>query len=167
MRRITGALFKKNLAVALLIVAFTFACPSAGFSQTEGYWRKPDNWEPYKDGPYFMRLQEILKTYRLSDSSIAYLHFAGIPPGIGDVELFRIALGQECSESTCYFVLFSSDLGDVPLITQCQFQRMGLAHLFNPDGSNFFGFEFSCQDMLLHVQVTKTQFWVSSVRRKP
>jgi hypothetical protein len=136
--------------------------------RSRGYGEKPNQWASYDSGRYFDRLHQIMETYRLSDSKVDYLHYEQKGLGIGDVDLFRLSLGPECNEENCLFLLFASDLGDIPLITPCQFKRAGLAHLFNPDGTKFWGFEFSCgDDGVLQVKVTPTHFMARPIAKKP
>lgn len=158
-------LARLSSAIILVIGLIGAGCPDQSYGQTPGYGQRPDNWAPYKGGPYLEQLQEILKKYHVSGGTIAYLHYEGMPESINSVDLFRISTAEECSERTCYFVIFAADFPKIPLMTECQFLQAGLAHLFNPDGSKFFGFEFSCKESLLHVQVSKTQFWVSSQKK--
>jgi hypothetical protein len=161
------SLLKNMLAAVLCAGLFGFVSLGPGVCQTPGYGEKPDQWAPYESGQYFDHLRKIISTYRFSDSKISYLHFEESYANVGPVELFRISRGPDCSENNCYFVLFASDLGDAPLITECQFNRVGISHFFNPDRSHFWGFEFFCKDTLLHVQVTRTQFWATSVLKTP
>jgi hypothetical protein len=158
---------KNLLAMAFGACLLGIASLGAGVCQTPGYGDKPDQWAPYESGQYADYLQKIIRTYRFSDGKIAHLHFEEDAAGVGPVELFRISSGLECNESNCYFVLFASDVGDAPLITECQFKQAGITHFFNPDRSHFWGFEFSCKDTLLHVQVTKAQFWATSILKTP
>jgi hypothetical protein len=164
-QRLGHVLLRSSYAVALFISLIGAGCPDQSHGQTPGYGQRPDDWAPYISGPYLEKLRDVLKTYRLAGDTIAYLHYEGIPQSINSVDLFRVSPGQECGEKACYFVLVASDFPEVPLITECKFQQAGLAHFFNPDGSKFFGFEFSCQESLLHVQVSKTKFWVSSQKK--
>jgi hypothetical protein len=84
---------------------------------------------------------------------------------VGPVEPFRIPIGRECSESNCYFfVLLASDLA-VPLVIPCQFKQAALLHLFNPDSSRFFGFEFSDTDDLLQVKVAPTHLMAIPIKK--
>jgi hypothetical protein len=158
-------LLKIYSVVALAAVLIAAGYSSQSYGQAPGYVKGPDNWAPYTKGPYLEQLQNILKSHRLSGATISYLHYEGIPDSINGVNLFRVSKGQECSENTCYFVIVAEDFPKTPLMTECRFIRAGLAHLFNPDGSKFFGFEFSCKESLLHVQVSRTQFWVSSQKK--
>jgi hypothetical protein len=138
--------------------------PAVG--QMPGYGDKPDQWAPYESGKYFERLQKIISTYRFANSKVTYLRFEENGVGVGPVELFRISLAPDCSEGNCYFVLFASDL-ETPLVTPCIFWRAKLVHLFSPDGSRFFGFEFSCSDAVLQVKVTPTHLMAIPVPRTP
>jgi hypothetical protein len=117
------------------------------FVRHPGYDDKPDQWAPYESGQYFDQLHKIAQTYQLSGSKISYLHFELTGAGIGPIELFRIPKRRsaDCSENDCYyFVLIASDHSDAPLFDPCRFKQAALTHLFNPDRSKFFGFEFSC-----------------------
>jgi len=63
-------------------------------------------------------------------------------------------------------VLLAADLTE-PLLTPCQFTRAELSHLFNPDRSRFFGFEFACADAVLRVKVTPTHFMAIPIQKTP
>ena len=159
---------KKILATAFLVGLLGVASLGAGICQTPGYKDKPDEWAPYESGQYFEQLQTIVKTYDFDGSKITYLHFEQTGVGIRPVELFRIPVArtQDCSEKDCYFfVLVAFDHRDAPLMTPCQFKQAALSHLFNPDRSRFFGFEFSCEDALLQVKVTPTHFMAIPVKK--
>jgi hypothetical protein len=163
--------FLKNIMAAALCAGLLGAVfPGAGVCQTPGYGETPDQWAPYESGQYFDRLQQIVGTYQLPEGKITYLRFELAGVGIGPVELFRIPARQsaDCREHDCdFFVLVASDYSDAPLVTPCQFQRAGLTHLFNPDRSRLFGFEFSCSETLLQVKVTPTHFMAIPVERTP
>jgi hypothetical protein len=164
------SVLKKILAATFLVGLLGIVFCDAGICQTSGYGEKPDEWAPYKSGQYFEQLQEIVKTYSFDPTKITYLHFEQTGVGIGPVELFRFptAGGQDCSENDCYFfALVASDHSGTPLLTSCQFKLAALSHLFNPDGSRFFGFEFSCDDSLLRVKVTPTHFMAISAKKMP
>ncbi len=126
---------------------------------------QPDGWASYDSGRYFDHLQKIVIAYGFSDWKIHHLHFEASGIEIGAVDIFRISRVQDCREDDCYFVLFSSALPNAPLITACQFKQGGYAHLFNPDGSNFWGFEFACKETLLQVKVTPTHFFAIPLRK--
>jgi hypothetical protein len=169
-RKACRGLLKNILATAFCACLFGIVSLGSGVCQTPGYGEKPDHWAPYEGGRYFEHLQKIATTYQYPDSKFAYLHFEQTDLGIGPVELFRIPVrpNSSCTESNCYFfVLFASDLGDAPLTTFCQFKRAGLAHLFSPDGTKFWGFDFSCQDTLLQVKVTPTHFMAIPAKKTP
>src|ERR1700730_2393267 len=154
-RKACRGLLKNILATAFCACLFGIVSLGSGVCQTPGYGEKPDHWAPYDFNRTVEHLQKIATTYQYPDSKFAYLHFEQTDLGIGPVELFRIPVrpNSSCTESNCYFfVLFASDLGDAPLTTFCQFKRAGLAHLFSPDGTKFWGFDFSCQDTLLQVK---------------
>lgn len=154
---------KNLLAAAFLGCLFGMGFVGAGACQTPGYGAKPDDWAPYEGGQYFDRLRKILGIYEFSDRKISYLHFEIKDVGVGLVDLFRIPAGKFCSENNCYFfVLAAYDHSDAPLVTACQFKQAALTHLFNPDGSRFFLFEFSCPETLLQVKVTPTHFMAIS-----
>ena len=104
-----------------------------------GLWREARPVASHYSGRYFDQLQLIMETYRFSDGKVNHLHCEQRGLGIGDVDLFRLSVGSRCNEENCLFVLFASDRGDVQLTTPCQFKRAGLAHLFNPDGTKFWG----------------------------
>lgn len=90
--------------------------------------------------------------------------------GVGPVELFRIPVDgdRDCNEDQCYFfILIASDYSNAPLVTPCQFKRIGISHLFNPDRSHFWGLEFSCSEALLQVKVTQTHFMAIPVEKTP
>jgi hypothetical protein len=159
---------KNFLATALCGCLLGIAFLDAGICQTPGYGDKPDQWAPYESGPYFEQLQKIVQTYRFDGSKIAYLHFELTRVGVGPVELFRIPYkrSRDCNEEDCYFfVLVASDYSDAPLVTPCQFKQAALTHLFTPDGSRFFGFEFSCPEALLQVKVTPRHFMAIPVEK--
>lgn len=160
---------KLGRLVAAASLGWMLAVVSAGSGLCQvpdyGYERDQDQWAPYESGRYFDHLQKIVTTYRFSGWKISYLHFEVNGIAIGAVDLFRISEGQGCREGSCYFVLFSSEMPNAPLITECQFKSGGYAHFFNPDGSNFWGFEFSCKETLLQVKVTSTHFFPISVRK--
>ncbi len=163
-------LLKNFLATAFCACLFGIVFIHAGICRTPGYGNKPDQWAPYESGPYFEQLQKIVETYRFDDSKISYLHFEEREIGVGPVELFRIPAkwGQDCSEKDCYlFVLVASDYSDAPLVTPCQFKRVGISHFFSPDGSHFWGLEFSCSKTLLEVKVTPTHFMAIPVEKTP
>jgi len=61
-------------------------------------------------------------------------------------------------ETVIFLCFFASDYSGSPLVTACQFKEAGLTHLFNPDGSRFYGFEFSCPGIVLQVKVTPDHF---------
>jgi hypothetical protein len=159
--RASRSLLKKLLATVFCACLLGTVFSGAGVCQAPGYGEEPDQWAPYESGQYFGQLQKIVSTYRFPDRKISYLHFELTNVGVGPVELFRIPVGRsrDCSENDCYFfVLVASDHSDAPLVTPCQFKQAALTHLFTPDGSRFFGFEFSCPDTLLQVKVTPTHF---------
>ena len=150
----------------LLGIAFL----GASMCQTPGYGEKSDQWAPYERGPYSEQLQKIVQTYRFDRSNLTYLHFEETNTGVGPVELFRISYeqSQNCNEKDCYFfVLIASDYSNAPLMTPCQFKRAATAHFFSPDGSRFWGFEFSCSETLLQVKVTPTHFMAIPVEKTP
>jgi hypothetical protein len=154
----------KRLVTALYAGLFASALSSVGVAQTPGYGQQPDKWVPYESGQYLDRLQKIASTYELTGWKIAYLHFDANGLPVGDVDLFRISRSPQCAgKDDCYFVLFSSERREAPLITACQFKWGQTAHFFNPDGSNFWGFEFECKDTLLQVKVTPTHFFPISI----
>jgi hypothetical protein len=160
-----GKILVTAFSAGLLAIVFS----AVGICQTPGYGDKPDQWAPYESGQYFEQLQRIMSTYQASDTKIAYLHFEFPDVGIGPVELFRIPLPRrwDCTENDCdLFVLVASDHSDAPILTFCQFKQAALTHLFNPDGSNFFGFEFSCPETLLQVKVTSTHFMAMPLEKK-
>lgn len=162
--RSSRGFLKKRLATILCAGLFGIVLSSIGIAQTPGYGEGPDKWAPYESGRYFDHLQKIVSTYRFSGWKIAYLHFDDNGLLVGDVDLFRISRGAECSgDGDCYFVLFSSEMPEAPLVTACQFRRGQTAHLFNPDGSKFWGFEFECKDTLLQVKVAPTHFFPISI----
>jgi hypothetical protein len=159
---------KKMLTTIALFGLFGIASLGSGVCQTPGYGERPDEWAPYERGRYFDQLQEIVKIYEFADGKISYLHFETTAAGIGPVELFRIpgAQSRDCGGDGCYFfVLVASDHSGTPLVTPCQFKQARLSHLFNPDGSRFFYFEFSCQDTLLQVKVTPTHLMAISIKK--
>ena len=161
---------KNFMATVFCACLLGIAFLDAGICQTPGYGDKPDQWAPYESGPYFEQLQKIVETYRFDDGKITYLHFEETNVGVGPVEIFRIPYKQslDCSEKDCYFfVLIASDHSAAPLMTPCQFKRAALTHLFTPDGSRFFGFEFSCSKTLLQVKVSPTHFMAIPVEKTP
>jgi hypothetical protein len=161
-------LLKKILRTTVLVGLFGIVFLGAGVCQTPGYGERPDRWAPYEQGKYFEQLQKIVSIYHFDGSKITYIHFELADVGVGPVELFRIPVvpNEVCSENDCYFyVLVASDHGDAPLMTPCQFKQAALTHLFNPDGSRFFYFEFSCQDTLLQVKVTPTHLMAISIKK--
>jgi len=168
-KQTAGRIFlKKILATPFLVGLLGIASLGTGICQTPGYGEKPDQWAPYQSGQYFEQLQKIVKTYRFDDSKITYLHFELADVGVRPVELFRIPVSRtrDCSENDCYFfALVASDHSDAPLLTPCQFKQAALTHLFNPDGSRFFGFEFSCEEALLQVKVTPTHFMMIPLKK--
>jgi hypothetical protein len=164
------SLLKDILATTFFVCLLEMAFLGAGICQTPGYGEKPDQWAPYESGKYFDRLQEILGIYNISGSKIAYLHYELNDVRVGPVELFRIPMSRslDCGEKVCYFfILIASDHSDSPLLTPCQFKLAALTHLFNPDGSRFFDFEFSCADTVLQVKVTPTHFMAIPVKKTP
>lgn len=144
--------------LCLLGVAFS----GSGVCQTPGYGRTVDDWAPYESGQHLYRLQKIAGTYQFS-GKITYHRFELSDVGIGPVDLFRIPARQnaDCSD------LFASDYDDAPLVTPCQFKQAVLTHLFKPDRSRMFLFEFSCADALLQVAVTPTNFMAIPVQKTP
>ena len=73
----------------------------------------------------------------------------------------------DCSSDDCYFfVLIASDYSVAPLVTPCQFRQAGLTHLYNPDGSTFYGFEFLCEGSVLQVKVTSDHFMANLIERR-
>jgi hypothetical protein len=166
----TRSLLKNILATAFCACLLGIVFSGAGVCQTPGYGEKPDQWAPYESGQYFDQLQKIVKTYRFDGSKITYLHFEETFAGVGPVELFRIPVSRsrDCSENDCcFFALFAYDHSGAPLLTPCQFTQAALSHLFNPDSSRFFGFEFSCEDALLRVKVTPTHFMAVPIKKTP
>ena len=169
-RKASRGLLKNILATAFCACLLGIVSLGAGVCQTPGYGEKPDQWAPYESGQYFEQLQKIVETYRLSGSKITYLHFEETDVGIGPVELFRVPKlrNADCSERDCYlFALIASDHSNAPLVIPCQFKQAALSHLFNPDRSRFFGFEFSCTHTLLQVKVTPTHFMAIPVEKTP
>jgi hypothetical protein len=171
-KRVTTTLgsLRNFIAMAFFAVLLGIVFSGAGVCQTPGYGEEPDKWAPYESGKYFDRLQQIVSTYRLPEGKITYLHFESSGASIGPVELFRIPAPQsaDCSEHDCYFfILVSSDHRDAPLVIPCQFKQARLSHLFVPDRSRFFGFEFSCPKTLLQVKVTPTHFMTIPVEKTP
>jgi len=161
---------KRFIAAALFAVLLGAVFPCAGVCQTPGYGETPDQWAPYESGQYLDQLLQIVRTYQFPESKITYLRFEIGDVGIGPVELFRIPAPQsaDCSEHDCYFfVLVASDHRDAPLVIPCQFKQAALTHLFNPNRSRFFGFEFSCPKTLLQVKVTPTHFMAIPVEKTP
>ena len=158
---------KRLLAIGLMAGLLGIACPADGIGQTPGYGYQPDQWASYESGPYLARLQKTMQTYGLSGDRIEHLHFDENTIGPGSVELFRLSRGSECGEGNCFFVLFATNLGDTPLVTPCQFKDAGIAHFFNPDRTHFWGFEFSCGDLLQQVKVSTDDFMVMTVHNKP
>jgi hypothetical protein len=160
---------KKFMALAFLVYLFGVLSLGSAVCQTPGYGAKPDQWAPYATGRYFDHLRKIASAYRISDSKIAYLHFELSETGVGPVDLFRIPdrPNSSCDESDCYlFVLFASDYSGTPLVTPCKFKEAGLTHLFNPDGSRFYGFEFLCEGSVLQVKVTSNHFMANLIERR-
>lgn len=160
----------KNMLAAALCIALFEVFSSAAFCQVPGFGDGPDQWVPYKSGKYFEQLQQIARVYRFSDENITYLHFESPNVGVGPVDLFRFPVKQhrDCGDADCYFfALVASDHSSAPLLTPCQFKQAALAHLFNPDGSRFFGFEFSCRDTLFQVKVAPGHFMGISVPKTP
>ena len=165
-RRFLKSFLATTFCACLLGIVFL----DAGICQTPGYGDKPDQWAPYERGKYFEQLQKIVDTYRFDGSKITYLHFEETDIGVGPVELFRIPYKQSrnCNEKDCYFfVLVASGYSDAPLVTPCQFRRAATAHLFNPDDSRLWGFEFSCPETLLQVMVTPKHFMATPVEKTP
>ena len=163
-----GSLKKFRTAFFAVLLGIVFS--SAGVCQTPGYGEEPDQWAPYESGQYFDRLQQIVSTYQLPESKFTYLRFELNDVGIGPVELFRTRAPQnaDCSEHDCYFfVLVASDHRDAPLVIPCQFKQARLSHLFTPDGSRFFGFEFSCPKAQHQVKVTPTHFMTIPFEKTP
>lgn len=159
---------KNLLAMAFGACLLGIASLGAGVCQTPGYGDKPDQWAPYQSGQYFEQLQKILSIHAVADSRIFYLHFEVTDVGVGPVELFRVSepRSAECSDRDCYlFVLIASDHSNTPLVTPCQFRFALLSHVFNPDGSRAFGFEFSCTHTSLQVRVTPTDLMAISVEK--
>ena len=159
---------KSIMATAFCIVLLGIVFSGAAICQTSPYAWKPGPWEPYKSGKYFGQLQKIAGTYRFSDSSITFVHFELSDVGVGPVDLFRIPVdrNRHCSGADCYFfVLVASDHSSAPFLTSCQFTQAVLTHLFNPDDTRFFAFEFSCEDALLEVKVTPSHFMAYSTKK--
>jgi hypothetical protein len=147
---------KKMLTTIALVGLLGIVSLGSGVCQTPGYGEKPDEWAPYERGRYFDQLQEIVKTYEFADGRITYLHFETTAAGIGPVELFRLpgARSRDCGGNGChFFVLVASDHSGT--------------HLFNPDRSRFFGFEFSCPATLLQVKVTPTHLMAITAEKMP
>jgi hypothetical protein len=122
--------------------------------------------DAYTGGRYFDQLQKIISAYRISENKISHAHFELSDTGVGPVELFRIPdQSADCSSKPCdFFVLIAADYSVAPLVIPCQFGGAGLAHLFNPDGSRFYGFEFSCEGGLLQVKVTSDHFMTNFIK---
>lgn len=161
-------LLKKILTIVVFACLIGIVFPGQGICQNPADGDKPDQWAPYESGQYFEQLQKIASIYQFHDSRIAYLHFESSDTGVGPVELFRIPAGRgpECNERDCYFfVLVAFDHSNAPFVTPCQFTQAALSHLFNPDSSRFYGFEFSCQDTLLRVKVTPSHFMAFSIKK--
>jgi hypothetical protein len=166
--RTSLSFLKKMLMTIALVGLLGIVSLGSGVCQIPGYGERADEWAPYERGRYFEQLQEIVSTYQFADGKITYLHFETRDAGIGPVELFRIpgARSRDCGGNDCYFfVLVASDHSGTPLMTPCQFKQAALSHLFNPDGSSFFYFEFSCQDTLLQVKVTPTHLMAISIKK--
>lgn len=162
------SLLKKLMATALVVCLFGVLSLGTGICQAPSYAEEPGPWVPYTSGRYFGQLQKIVDTYRFSDRKIDYLHFELSDTGVGPVDLFRIPVRRsaDCSLSDCYFfVLIASDHSGAPLVTPCQFRGAGLTHLFNPDGSRFYGFEFFCERSVLQVKVTPNHFMANLIER--
>jgi hypothetical protein len=160
---------KKIMTTALYVCLLGVVFCGSGVCQTSGYGHTVDDWAPYESGPHLDRLQKIAGTYRFS-GKITYHRFELSDVGIGPVDLFRIPARQSahCSGHDCYFfVLIASDYSDAPLVTPCQFKQAVLTHLFNPDSSRTFLFEFTCADALLQAAVTPTSFMAIPVQKTP
>jgi hypothetical protein len=160
---------KGVIATALCVCLLGVVFSGSGICQTPGYGRTVDDWAPYESGQYLDRLQKIAGTYQFS-GKITYHRFELSDVGIGPVDLFRIPARQSahCSGDDCYFfVLIASDYSGAPLVTPCQFKQAVLTHLFNPDSSRTFLFEFTCADALLQVGVTPTSFMAVPVQKTP
>lgn len=163
-RMANRSILRRLRATTLAVSLFGALLTTSGIAQTPGYGVEPDRWAPYESGRYFDHLQKVLRTYQLSGWKIDYLHFQVTEFPVGPVDLFRISHGRECrDQDDCYFVLFSSDMPEAPLVTACQFEWGGYAHFFNPDRSNLWGFQFACKDTALQVKVTPTHFSAMSI----
>ena len=148
----TRSLLKEFMATVFLVCLLGVLSLGSGVCQPFDYEGEPKRWAPYRSGRYFDQLQKIANAYRFSDSKISYAHFELSNTGVGPVDLFRIPVSQsaDCSSDDCYFfVLIASDYSVAPLVTPCQFRQAGLTHLYNPDGSTFYGFEFLCEGSVL------------------
>ena len=164
-----GGFLKNILATAFCIVLLGISFSGAGTCQTiSPYAEEPGPWKPYKSGKYFDQLRNIASTYMFSDSNFTFVRFELSDAGIGPVDLFRIPVdrNRHCSGADCYFfVLVASDHSSAPFLTSCQFTQTVLTHLYNPDRTKFFAFEFSCEDALLEVKVTPSHFMAYSTKK--
>jgi hypothetical protein len=124
-------------------------------------------WVEYTEGPYLDRLKTLFREYNIKLQHVARRHFPGIEQVIGDVDIFQVSAGESCAAQRCYYALFSTDLGEIPVLTECAFERAGeLGHPHRPDGSLFFLFEFACGDTATQIQISRSHFWITS-RQKP
>jgi hypothetical protein len=124
-------------------------------------WRQPT-----EGTTYLAHVKSIFeKTYKISSPRILQQHFSGSGL-IGDVELFQISRDEKCAPRGCFYALFSHDIGEIPVLTDCNFERVFFAHNHHPDGSKFFAFEFSCGSTFTYVQVSKDHFLINSQSKK-
>jgi hypothetical protein len=146
-------------------VLLTITSVGAAVAQTPGFGERPDQWALYESGPLRAHIQAILDAEHMLGAKVEYLHFDARDVGLGPVELFRLSLGSDCSKDFCYFALISSNFPNAPLTTICQFAFGALSHMFRPDGSTIFAFEFACPDGLtLQVALSQTHFTLTSKR---
>jgi hypothetical protein len=152
------ALVTVGLIASFSTIADADTAPSS--YQPSQEWRQP------AEGTYLARVKTIFeKTYKIPSPRILQQHFSG-SGFIGDVELFQISQGEKCAPRACFYALFSHGIGEIPVLTDCNFERAFFAHNHHPDGSKFLAFEFSCGSTFTYVQVSRDHFWVSSTQSR-
>jgi hypothetical protein len=151
-------------AAFLLLVSTAFTTVIGGLAQP-AQGQMPLSWEDYRGGEFIDRLNDIFRHYGIIFRHVARMHYSGPKGALGDVDLFRVSERDTCDQMPCYYVLFSADLGEIPIITACPFERSTLEQNHHPDGSLFYAFQFSCERSVMQVQISHDHFFVTSVAR--
>jgi hypothetical protein len=140
----------------LLAIAVALLCTSASADEQ-------DTWREYREGAYSAKIGALLQVYGVAPTYLSSMRFRGIQETIGDVLLFRASDNASCaSNQSCYYILISSDSGEAPFVTRCEFQQGSLTHHFHPDRSNFFVFDFRCSGAAMQIQVSKGHFLIAA-----